>query len=210
MNQCFPVDAVYLWCDGNDPEFIASRIRREHELKINKKCASDEIGAAMKAYLDPKNRYANNDELKYSLRSLEKYAPWINHIYIVTNNQRPVWLKNHPKITIVDHTEIIPGGLLPTFNSCTIEQYIVNIKGLSENFILLNDDIFFNKQTPVSVFFKDDKPIVYLQKPWDLYRGLLKILSLQDRCFGEFLGVYTKKNGLKFDIIVSPQNHQKQ
>ena len=27
------------------------------------------------------------------------------------------------------------------------------------------------------------------------YRGLLKILSLQDRCFGEFLGVYTKKMG---------------
>ena len=26
-------------------------------------------------------------------------------------------------------------------------------------------------------------------------RGLLKILSLQDRCFGEFLGVYTKKMG---------------
>ena len=27
------------------------------------------------------------------------------------------------------------------------------------------------------------------------FRGLLKILSLQDRCFGEFLGVYTKKMG---------------
>ena len=26
-------------------------------------------------------------------------------------------------------------------------------------------------------------------------RGLLKILSLQDRCFGEFFGVYTKKMG---------------
>lgn len=37
------------------------------------------------------NRFSEREELKYSLRSLEKYAPWIRHIYIVTNGQ--VWSK---------------------------------------------------------------------------------------------------------------------
>jgi hypothetical protein len=27
------------------------------------------------------------DELRYSLRSLEKYAPWVRHVYLVTNGQ---------------------------------------------------------------------------------------------------------------------------
>ena len=27
------------------------------------------------------------DQLKYSLRSIETYVPWIRHIYIVTNGQ---------------------------------------------------------------------------------------------------------------------------
>ncbi len=27
------------------------------------------------------------DELKYSLRSLEKYAPWVRKIFLVTNGQ---------------------------------------------------------------------------------------------------------------------------
>ena len=33
------------------------------------------------------NRFSDKDELKYSLRSLEKYAPWIRHVYIVTHGQ---------------------------------------------------------------------------------------------------------------------------
>ena len=38
------------------------------------------------------NRYADFDQIKYSLRSIEMYAPWANHIYIVTNGQVPDWL----------------------------------------------------------------------------------------------------------------------
>ena len=37
-------------------------------------------------------RFTDWDELKYSLRSLEKYAPWVRHVYIVTNGQIPSWL----------------------------------------------------------------------------------------------------------------------
>ena len=33
------------------------------------------------------NRYRDSNELLFSLRSLEKYAPWIRNVYIVTDNQ---------------------------------------------------------------------------------------------------------------------------
>ena len=37
-------------------------------------------------------RFADNDELRYSLRSLEKHAPWVRNVHIVTNGQVPSWL----------------------------------------------------------------------------------------------------------------------
>ena len=168
----FPVDAVYLWCDDNDPNFRQSRFNRELQFRQsqfgNEKIAQSNNKLA--DYLDPKNRYENHDELKYSLRSLEKYVPWINHVFIVTNKQQPSWLKMTKKLTVIDHSEIIPKELLPTFNSCTIEQYLCNIPNLSEHFIYLNDDMFFNRETPKDVFFDSTgKPKVYIQKPWSSY-----------------------------------------
>ena len=53
-------------------------------------------------------RYVQFDELKYALRSVNQFAPWFHHIFVVTNNQRPKWLIDHPKISIVDHKDIIP------------------------------------------------------------------------------------------------------
>lgn len=52
-------------------------------------------------------RYSNctdNEELRYSLRSIEKYAPWVNHIYLVTNGQIPYWLNtSHPRLSVITH-----------------------------------------------------------------------------------------------------------
>ena len=35
------------------------------------------------------NRYRDSEELRFSLRSLVKFAPWIRRIFIVTDNQIP-------------------------------------------------------------------------------------------------------------------------
>lgn len=40
---------------------------------------------------DDSNRYRDNQELRYSLRSIYRYAPWVRRIYIVTNGQVPNW-----------------------------------------------------------------------------------------------------------------------
>lgn len=92
-----------------------------------------------------KNRFADNNELKYSLRSVEQYAPWVRNIFIVTNGQVPSWLNlEHPRIRLVTHQEIfLNKSHLPTFSSPAIETHIHRIPGLSRKFIYMNDDVFF-------------------------------------------------------------------
>jgi hypothetical protein len=49
-------------------------------------------------------RFGDNNELLYSLRSLDKFAPWIRKVYIVTNGQVPNWLNmSHPRVQIITH-----------------------------------------------------------------------------------------------------------
>ena len=109
-------------------------------------------------------RTSNNNELQYSLRSIDLYAPWVNKIYILMNQPKkyPRWMKANNKIVIVDHTETFPSPkYLPNTNSNAIETTIVNIKGLSEHYIYFNDDIFLGKNIKYTDFFTfDGKAIV--------------------------------------------------
>lgn len=147
------VDLVYLWVDGNDPVWQA-----KHNALIGKTEESSPINC--------KGRYANNDELKYSLRSVETYAPWIRKIFIVTDNQVPAWLDtSNPKVRIVDHKEIMPAESLPCFNSCLIEHFLYKIPGLAEHFLLANDDMYLNKTVTECDFFTTDGfPIIRLTR----------------------------------------------
>ncbi len=38
------------------------------------------------------NRFRDSNELRFSLRSLERFAPWVRRVYLVTDNQIPKWL----------------------------------------------------------------------------------------------------------------------
>lgn len=143
------IDFVYLWVDGNDPKWQAKR--------------NAFIGKTQKqSAVNCEGRYANNDELKYSLRSINLYAPWIRKIFIVTDGQTPQWLDtSNPKIKIIDHKEIMPAQSLPCFNSCVIEHFIHRIPGLAEHFLYGNDDMFINKPvTPDMFFTTDGLPII--------------------------------------------------
>ena len=106
------IDLVYLWVDGNDPKWQAKR-NAFLERKVENSLSSFN------------GRYVNNDELKYSLRSVERYAPWIRKIFIVTDDQSPEWLDiENPKIKIIDHKEILPAESLPCFNSNVLEHFL--------------------------------------------------------------------------------------
>lgn len=142
------IDLVYCWVNNND---MSWNKRKEHYYNLYNPCDKN----------NEKIRYDDNDELKISLRSVAKNIPWVNHIYIITDNQTPVWLCSSDFITIVDHTEIIPKSYLPTFNSTVIEAHIHNIKPLSEHYLYLNDDVLIGKECTPSFFFKKRKPIIF-------------------------------------------------
>ncbi len=142
----FPIDLVYLWIDGSSPDF------RKTKAKYLRAAGKDDS-----KYVDATKDqiFRDNDELKYSLRSVEKNAPWINHIYIVTGfGQVPDWLDTkNPRVTIVPQESILPADASPIFNSCAIEASLANIPALAEHFVLANDDMFFNAPTSPDYFF---------------------------------------------------------
>ena len=81
------VDLVYLWVAGQDP---AHRAKRNFWLR--------EYGLSP-AVFNPDVRYVESDELRYSLRSVERFLPWVRRIFIVTDNQVPSWLDvSNPKV----------------------------------------------------------------------------------------------------------------
>jgi hypothetical protein len=103
-------------------------------------------------------RFRDWGTLKYVLRSIDKFAPFINNVFLVVQmeSQVPKWL-NRETVKVVLHEEFMPEEVLPTYSSCAIEMYLHLIPGLSEKFIYFNDDmILWNKCRPED-FFIDDK-----------------------------------------------------
>uniref|UniRef100_A0A8I5NC75 N-acetylglucosamine-1-phosphate transferase subunits alpha and beta n=1 Tax=Papio anubis TaxID=9555 RepID=A0A8I5NC75_PAPAN len=114
------------------------------------------------------SRFEDNEELRYSLRSIEKHAPWVRNIFIVTNGQIPSWLNlDNPRVTIVTHQDVFRNlSHLPTFSSPAIESHIHRIEGLSQKFIYLNDDVMFGKDVWPDDFYSHSKgQKVYLTWP---------------------------------------------
>ncbi|MCW2131844.1 Stealth protein CR4, conserved region 4 [Arthrobacter sp. VKM Ac-2550] len=141
----FPIDAVYTWVDGDDPEWLERKRRYEAE----------DLGNVYHPEANHSARFRSRDELKYSLRSLEMYAPWFRNVFLVTNGQVPAWLrKDHPKIRLVTHEDIY-GDLpyLPTFNSNSIISRLHHIPDLSEHYVYINDDVFFGRAVSPEQFF---------------------------------------------------------
>ena len=138
----FPVDVVYTWVDGSDPTWLA------------KKASASATSHTLPPTSAAVTRFVSRGELKYSLRSLEMYAPWIRRVWLVTDGQVPFWLDTtHPKVRMVDHTEIIPAQYLPTFNSHVIEAHLHRIPDLAEHFLYFNDDVLLARPTSAEYFF---------------------------------------------------------
>ena len=141
----FPIDAVFTWVDGNDPDWLE---RKNAALVALGRQQINDISTNQ-------SRFISRDELKYTLRSVVAFAPWIRRIFLVTDDQVPPWLDDSdPRLTVVSHRELFGGtGLLPTFNSHAIESRLHRIPGLAEHFIYFNDDMFLGRPVLPTTFF---------------------------------------------------------
>jgi hypothetical protein len=140
----FPIDAVYLWVDGNDSEWQSRRASFQPNSR------GKHMDEAAGVY-----RFRNSNELKYAIRSLHQNAPWIRRVWIVADQQVPDWLiENHQRVTVVNHKDFIPQEYRPTFSSHVISANLHHLKDVSQNFIYLNDDLLFSGPSVPENWFK--------------------------------------------------------
>ncbi len=167
----FPVDAVITWVNGND---------EKHRNKMSE-YLEDKITLSSRSI---RMRYDQVDEIEFSVKSIIKNAPFIRNIFIVTDNQTPIFFKEnptlYPNVKIIDHKEIFKGNekYLPTFNSRSIETKLYKIPDLAEHYIYFNDDFFLLKQIEREDFFINGYPI--LRGKWfkldkDVYYKKIKL-----------------------------------
>jgi hypothetical protein len=157
------IDAVIPWVDGNDPVLNSKRSQYTDEKTVSH---VDEASPT---------RFANLGEIFLCIASLNRFAKFLNKIYIVTDGQNPdlepFLQKYFPDgwipYEIVDHKVIYEGyeEYLPVFNSISIESMLWRIPGLSEHYLLLNDDFFLTREAaPEDFYTSDGKVICYADK----------------------------------------------
>jgi hypothetical protein len=140
----FEVDAVITWVDGSDPDWL-ERKQKFLGPKLHASVAVD--GASQQRWLD-------QDTLRFVLRSIDRFMPWIRHIHLVTDGQKPSWLKTGDKVRVVHHEDFFASHVaLPTFNSQVIESQLHLVPGLSEHFIYFNDDVILTRSAKISDYF---------------------------------------------------------
>jgi len=133
----FDIDLVFSWVDGTSSE----RAKRMQDYVVG---AGDESEA----------RFRQIDELKYALRSVYMFAPWIRRIFIATDSPAPIWLADHPRVTIMRSEDFFADpSVLPTHNSHAVESQLHNIPELAEHFLYSNDDMFFGRPVGPELFF---------------------------------------------------------
>jgi Stealth protein CR2, conserved region 2/Stealth protein CR1, conserved region 1 len=164
------IDVVIAWVDGRD---------RKHRAKRTRYLADPGGDAKPERRATDERRFSDNDEIRFCLRSIRNYAPWVRTIWLVTDDQVPAAIDcqraERDNIRIVDHREIFRGyeQLLPTFNSLAIETMLWRIEGLADRFLYLNDDMMFvGPVEPTDFFSKEGR--VTLRGRWSSWDELLE------------------------------------
>ena len=159
-NYNFDVDVVYTYVDSKDEKWKKNWIQCFGEINYDQ------------------DRYTSHNELKYSLRSINQYMPWVRKIFIVSNCTKPKWLNENQQVIWVDHISIFPSKYdLPTFNSHAIESCLHRIPHLGEHFIYFNDDVFLNKLVHKSTFFNSARMSINFCEPYEVAFWNTQILN---------------------------------
>lgn len=127
----------------------------------------------------------DNEELRYSIRSVLLNIPWIRKIFILMPNENVRFFKSidliNDKIIYVKDKDLLgydsANNVAFSFNLFKLENF-----GISKNFIYMDDDYFFGKPLKKSDFFYYDEkekkvsPYILTTK----FRELNKTLLLED------------------------------
>lgn len=148
-----PIDVVVTWVDDAWPGY-QGLLRQYAKRPVDR---------------NPNRTRDNLDLLKYSLRSLVHYMPWLRRVVLVTARpQIPAWLDvRAPNLQVVHHDVVFDSDDLPTFNSFAIVAHLMHIPGLSRRFLYVEDDRLLG--APVGfgdLFAPCGRPWLYAARPW--------------------------------------------
>ena len=159
------MDAVITYVDGNDP-FWKADYQKYTNVPIMDK------------------RFRDWGTLKYLLRGIDKYMPFIDNVYLVVSHpsQVPSWA-DQENLRIVLHKDIIPAEFLPTFNSNPIEMHLQKDSARSICISMMTFSLLRNVRLKISSGMEkvslDSRSIGCLSECTRRYAGILT--ELQER-----------------------------
>ena len=152
--------------------FILIKLFQERINKNSKKINDESIDVIIK-YIDLTDKSLiregiiqtykdkDNEELRYSIRSILQYVPWIRKIYILMPNEKVKFLKSvdeiSEKIIYIKDKDFL-GYESANIHAFTFNLYKLEKFGVSKNFIYMEDDFFIGKKLKKSdLFYYDEK-----------------------------------------------------
>lgn len=140
------MDIVITYVNGNDPVW-----QKDYE-KFTKVPVMEK-------------RFRDWGTLQYLLRGIEKHMPFIRKVFLVVSHrsQIPEWV-DESNLNVVLHEDFVPEEYLPTFNCNTLEMNLHRIKGLDEQYLYFNDDLFPVRDCKPGDFYRDGKSLIGFTK----------------------------------------------
>lgn len=181
------IDIVIYWVDGSDPEWISEYSKYK---------------------TTPPKRFRDLAVLKYIFRGVDKYMPWVRNVHFITCGHVPDWLDiSNERLKFHTHKDIfIYPDALPVFNSSAIEINFSNIDGLSEKFILFNDDMLILNAVSAERFFMEDYPVDYIKLSYPRRGIIYKKLKPQNYLAVQFIVNAYKYLGSLRVVDIKPKN----
>ncbi len=162
LSNALPIDFVIPWVDGADPVHSAKRAAfSSQEYAVAARDIEQSIGD---------QRFIEDDELKFCLRSIVNHAPWYRKIWLITDQQMPHFLDpdrlQRDRIEVVDHSALFTQqeALLPVFNTRSILTNVDRLDELSDVFVIGNDDTFWAAETTPSFAFQEGLLNIYAER----------------------------------------------
>ena len=174
----------------NNNNFLFNIIKIYDKVKLKKndiKMIKNEPIDAVIKYIDLTDKTLNrtginqtykdqdNEELRYSLRSIFYYIPWVRKIFILMPNEKVKYLKNieiiNDKIIYIKDNELLG------YDSANIQSFLFSLDkmekfGISKNFIYMEDDCFvgnFLKKKHLFYYDESKKKIYPNVITWGFY-----------------------------------------
>ena len=180
------MDIVITYVNGNDPVW-----QKDYE-KFTKVPVMEK-------------RFRDWGTLQYLLRGIEKHMPFIRKVFLVVSHrsQIPEWV-DESNLDVVLHEDFVPQEYLPTFNCNTLEMNLHRIKGLDEQYLYFNDDLFPVRDCKPGDFYRDGKALIGFTKHYWGTGMFKQICRNSDALARKALGMPVSRSFIRPQHICAP------